>query len=158
MKQVLRVVLYVARSVLVYLAVVVGGSTLFLIVAPVFGYLPYSDRPGAGWFGSFPAIGWGDFWSNTLSMLEFGLFFGILFLLAGLICVLSVRGLERFVRNPLLVRVIGGVLSALVSGYWMLGAGWYIAAGLPLIVVSMMLGGFAGAWVLPRTTHEARLA
>jgi hypothetical protein len=46
----MRLLLRFLKAVALYLATVVGGVTLFLIFAPLFGYLPYSDRPGPGWF------------------------------------------------------------------------------------------------------------
>jgi len=83
-------------------------------------------------------------------MLNVGLFFAVLFAIAGVVCVASVRLLERFVHRPVPVRIGGGLISALVTGYWMLGAGWYIAAGLALLILAVALGALAGSWYLPR--------
>lgn len=46
----LRPVLRFLQALLGYVAVGGGGVTTFLILAPLFGYFPYSDRPGAGWY------------------------------------------------------------------------------------------------------------
>ena len=146
----MSVLLRFLKSLALYLATVAGGVTLFLIVAPLFGYLAYSDRPGPGWFGAFPALSWNQFWANAGGMLGYGVFLGILFLIPGAVAVLIIGGIERFVRHQVLVRVLAAVVAALGAGYWMLGAGWYIAAGPALLVVAIILGGLAGAWFLVR--------
>ena len=145
----MRVVLRFLGSVGLYLAVVIGGVTLFLILAPLFGYLPYSDRPGPGWFASFPALGWLQFWSNAWAMLNYGLFLGVLFIILSMIGVLVIRGIEHVIRRPVIVRALAATVAALVAGYWMLGAGWYISAGVPLLVIAVIFGALAGAWALP---------
>ena len=132
-----------------YLLLVVGGSTLFLVAAPLFGYLPYSDRPGTGWFGRFPAVGFGELAAHAWHMLGFGLFFGVIFVIPAALCVGGVRLLERYSGRPGLVRAVGAALGALTSGYWMMGAAWYIAAGLPLVVTATLAGAVAGGMVLP---------
>ena len=138
------------KSVALYLGVVAGGLTVFLILAPLFGYLPYSDRPGPGWHGSFPALGWADFWANAVQMASFGIFIALLIALGGAIVVGIIRLTERFHAPLLAVRVGGAILSALVTAYFVMGAGWYIALGLPAWIVSILLGALAGGWFLPR--------
>ena len=138
------------KSVAKYLGFVVGGITLFLILAPVVGYLPYSDRPGPGWHGTFPGLSPREFVANTGAMLEYGLFLAILFVIPGAVAVLVIRGAERLVPRREWRRALGALVGALFAGYWMLGAGWYIAAGLPLLILAVILGGVAGAWFLTR--------
>ena len=141
-----------AKSVALYLGVVAGGLTVFLIFAPLFGYLPYSDRPGPGWHGSFPALGWADFWNNSLQMAGFGVFIALLIASGGAIVVGLIRLTERFHAPLIAVRVGGAILSALVTAYFVMGAGWYISLGLPAWIVSVALGTVAGGWLLPRRT------
>jgi hypothetical protein len=43
-----RLIQDLVKSVACYALVITGGQVCFLSVAPVLGYLPYSDRPGAG--------------------------------------------------------------------------------------------------------------
>ena len=137
------------RSTALYLAVVVGGLTTFLILSPLAGYLPYSDRPGAGWFGRFPAIGWTEFWSNTWQMLGFGAFIALLIAIGGMVSVVCIRAIER-ARAPLwTVRAVGGLITGVITGYFVLGAGWYLALSQAGVVVAVILGGIAGAFVLP---------
>ncbi len=153
----MHAVLRFLRSLGIYLSVVVGGITLFLILAPVFGYLPYSDRPGPGWYGSFPGLSLRAFFSNAGKMLEFGVFFAVVFLTAGIIIVGAIRLVELVVRPPNTVRVSGGLISAVLTGFWMLGAGWYISAGWPLLMLSIVLGAVAGACCLPRKGSTAHV-
>lgn len=144
----MRVLARFVRSLALYLLVVVGGVTVFLILAPLFGYLPYSDRPGPGWYARFPAMGWGEFWANTWGMLKFGLFFGILFLIPGALGVLLIRGVEQVVRHRMARRGVAALIAALAAGWWMVGAGWYISASVPMLVLAVLLGAIAGAALL----------
>lgn len=137
------------RSLALYLAVVVGGVTLFLVLVPLLGYLPYSDRPGPGWYGVFPALGWYAFWKNAGEMLGYGLFLGLLFIVPGAVALLIIRGIERWLPFSTVVRILEILLAALFAGGWMLSAGWYIAAGWPLVALALVLGAVAGAWVIP---------
>lgn len=144
MKLILRFIAAVAK----YVAFVVGGITLFLILAPVAGYLPYSDRPGPGWHGSLPALGISEFLANAWSMLGYGLFLAVLFVIPAAVAVLVIRGIEMIVHRTGLRRIAAGVVAGLAAGYWMLGAGWYIAAGTAMFVLAVILGVTAGAWLL----------
>ncbi|MEO7360145.1 MAG: hypothetical protein ABI120_07440 [Gemmatimonadaceae bacterium] len=139
-----------------YLAVVAGGLTIFLSLAPLVGYLPYSDRPGAGWFGRFPAVGWTDFWRNSWQMLGYGVFIATLLAIGGVVCVLCIRATERMGAPDWILRSVGGLLSAVITGYFILGAGWYISLGQPGLIVAVLLGAIAGALVLPRRRHTSR--
>ncbi|HEX6912753.1 MAG TPA: hypothetical protein VF142_20265 [Longimicrobium sp.] len=131
---------------LVYLGVVVGGTTGFLALAPLFGYLAYSDRPGPGWYGRFPAMGWAEFVRNAGDVMSIGAFFVTLFVLPALV-VAAVAGPSS--RPPASRRVAGGAAGMLLSGWWMAGGGWFMAAGWPLAGLAAGLGLIAGAWAVP---------
>lgn len=131
---------------LVYLGVVVGGTTAFLALAPVFGYLGYGDRPGPGWFGRFPAIGWADFLDSAGGAISIGAFFVVLFAIPGVLLA-ALTGLSG--RPAAATRVVGGVAGMLLTGWWMAGAGWYVAAGGPMLALGALLGLVAGAWAVP---------
>jgi hypothetical protein len=154
----MRIVGRFAVSLALYLAVVAGGVTLFLILAPVVGYLPYSDRPGPGWFARFPALGWRAFWTNAWGMLEYGTFLAILFLIPGAAGLLLIRGVERLVRHQAVRRALAACVAAAAAGWWMLGAGWYIAAGPALFWLAVALGAVAGGWLLPARTPGGALS
>ena len=143
-----RSLLGFTRSLALFLLVVVGGVTLFLILAPLFGYLPYSDRPGPGWYGRFPAMGWSEFWANGWNMLSLGIFLGIVFPVPGAAGMLLIRAFECVVRNRTARRSAATLIAALAAGFWMIGAGWYISAGLPLVVLASLLGAVTGGALL----------
>jgi hypothetical protein len=134
---------------------VTGGVTLFLILAPLFGYLPYSDRPGPGWYGSFPALSLTEFTSNSLDMIVTGAFLGLLFLIPGSVAVILLSILRRLIQRAWLLHASSAILAAAISMYWMLGAGWYIAAGQTLVAVSGILGLLAGLWLAYRARPRA---
>lgn len=136
-------------AVLAYVGVVVGGLTLFLAFAPVFGYLAYSDRPGPGWLGGFPAVGWADFWAGAGEMAGAGAFMAVLFLIPAAILVGAVSLLEAVTKRAAVVRTAAAVLAAPLTGYWALSAAWYISGAPVLGVLGLLLGGLAGAFVLP---------
>ena len=74
----------------------------------------------------------------------------------GLILFLIVRGLE-LVRTPRwLVAVVGGLLGGVVSGYVVLGVGWYIAIAAAPVYFAAALGLLFGAWLLPRKSAVER--
>ena len=146
----LRFLLDLLKGTLVYLLVVAGGLTAFLIVSPLFGYLAYSDRPGPGWFGKFPAVSWSEFWANAWSLVPTGAFIAMLIATGGAFCVLLIRTMEHDGASLLAVRVIGGLVTTLVTAFFVLAAGWYIALGTPAWAFSVLLAVVAGVWILPR--------
>jgi hypothetical protein len=136
--------------VVLYVLVVIGGTVAFLCVAPVFGYLGYSDRPGPGWFGRFPAIGWSEFRENSVFMFQWATLFIWHSMLFGLLIVLLARGLE-LMRAPRIVVAIGCALfSVFLTGYLMLAAGWIIALGPVPFYFSLLLSAVFGAILLPK--------
>jgi hypothetical protein len=145
-----KLILDVAKSLGLYLLVVVGGTVAFLSVAPVVGYLPYSDRPGPGWFGSFPAVSWQEFLETFRFMLGWAMLLAPYAVVAGLIVFILARALE-FVRTPrLIVALVCAVISAFFSGYLVLAFGWYIAIGAPPVYFAMLLGLLFGGLLLPK--------
>ena len=152
---VLRAVRDVAITALRFTAVLVGGITVFLILAPVFGYLPYSDRPGPGWFGRFPAMSLGQFAEHALSMLSHGLFLALLMPIPALMCVTIVRVCEAWFGRGGAMPAVGALVGGLLGVLWMLLAGWYISAGGPLYLLAVVLGAVAGGAVVPRRVSRA---
>jgi hypothetical protein len=144
-----KTVLRFLRAFVLYLGIVIGGITLFLMLAPLVGYLPYSDRPGSGWFGVFPALGWQAFWGNAWRMLEMGVGFARLFVRPAMILAVVMLLFERLCHQRTVVRVLGGTLGGLIAGYFMLAIGWYIAADSSLLVLAVLLGAVAGITMLP---------
>lgn len=146
----LPVVLDAAMTALRFSAVLAGGITVFLMVAPLFGYLPYSDRPGPGWYGRFPTMSLEQFAEHALNMLGHGLFLALLLPIPALMVVGIVRVCEAWFGRGGAMPAVGALVGGLVGGLWMLMAGWYISAGAPLFSLAVVLGALAGGAVAPR--------
>lgn len=139
------------RSIGLYVLLVVGGSLCFLSLAPVFGDLPYSDRPGAGWIGRFPAIGWADFWHGIVFMFNWALLLVLYALVAGLIVFAVARLLERVKTARIVVAIVAAVLAGFVRGYIVLGIGWYIAIADAPVYWAIALGLIYGGLLLSKS-------
>ena len=137
-----------ARSLGLYVLVVVGGVFCFLSLAPLVGYLPYSDRPGPGWLGR--AANWREFLGGVGFLLAWAPMMLPHTVTAGSILFLIARALERFGTPRLAVAIIAAVLAGFASGYLVLAFGWYIAIAEPPVYFAMALGIVFGAWLLPR--------
>jgi hypothetical protein len=78
----------------------------------------------------------------------------ILFLPYAIVAALIVfgiaRGLEYFRTPRAIVAIICAVLSALFTGYLVVGFGWFIAIGASPVYFSMFLGLIFGGVLLPR--------
>ena len=153
-----RLLIDLLRSVGLYVLLVVGGSFLFLSLSPVFGYLPYSDRPGPGWIGKFPAIGWADFWHAVDFLSSWVLLLIPYAIVAGAIVFTVARLLERFRAPRIVVAIVAAVLAALASEHVVLGIGWHIAIAQAPGYVAMALGLIYGGFLLPRAPKLARSA
>ncbi len=133
-----------------YLAVVLGGTSLFLIVAPVIGYLPYSDRPGPGWYGLFA----GASLEGLLRSFGFVLGWAILALPSSLFAIVPTWSVVRLFEWAGLPRLLNAGVGALVGGfttlYFVLGMGWYIALDSYTPLLSALLGALVGARYVPR--------
>ncbi len=132
-----------------YCLIVAGGTVLVLVAASAVGYLPYSDRPGPGWYGAhLPTLHEVGFY------MDFAAFFAITFcLLWGTILFLFVRCLGWF-RAPRWFVALSGVIAA---GYVTLmgaaGVGWYIAIAVFPVYAAGILGMLFGGFVLPRFSN-----
>jgi len=143
-------------SALLYAAVLAGGVWLCLVVSSAIGYLPYSDRPGPGWFTAhLPTLGeLGFFGSWALFFVgPFALFWGaILF---------AFTRLSSWLGSPKwLLRILGGFFGAVLGLLGIEAAGWYIAISAVAVYAGALLGLTYGALLLPRfaITHaEKRL-
>ena len=136
--------------VALYVLLVIGGTVAFLCIAPVFGYLGYSDRPGPGWLGRFPAVTWLEFRGNALFFLEWATVFIWHSLFFGLLIVLLARGLELVGAPRIAVAIVCAVVSVFLTGYLMLAAGWIIALGAVPFYFSLLLALLFGAILLPQ--------
>ena len=139
-----------ARGTLLCLLIVAGGETLFLILAPLVGYIPYGDRPQPGFHPITGPITWSAFGSFALDQLGYGFYFLIMTAPGALLCAIVIRALELIPDRPRLVRTVGGVVCAIVTGFSMLIVSGTINMAFPPWLFSVVLGALAGAWAMPR--------
>lgn len=140
-----------------YALVVVGGLTAFMILSPVVGYLPYSDRPGPGWYGFFPTFTLAELWDLTVYMAGFTSFvlWTAVFYITPLIVLTRVA--ERLGVRSGAVRVVGATAMGVMTWWIVCGVGWFIAIGLVPVIVATLLAIVFGVWLLPSKAgkHEA---
>jgi hypothetical protein len=143
-----RFALSLAKAVGAYALMICGGTVLLLILSSLVGYLPYSDRPGPGWYGwleTAPDLATlGFFFSWTLLLLPYCLVAGILLFLAAWLLAL--------LRAPRwLIALLGALASGYLSFYVVAGIGWYIAIAAFPVYGAGALGLLFGGLLLPRT-------
>lgn len=135
-----------AGTALLFSCVVGLGTSLVLLVSSCVGYLPYSDRPGSGWWGK---IHW-PMWAEITTYLGFAPWFAYFCLyfglgLFGLGLVLGVASTPRWLN-----RLIGGLIAALGAGLAVMGAGWYLALAEIGPDSAVVLGLLYGLFLFPR--------
>ncbi len=133
-------------TALLFSAFVSLATSGMLLFASVIGYLPYSDRPGPGWWGHvhWPSLAEiGTYLGFVPFFAYFCLFFGLGFFLLSL--VLGLASTPRW-----LTRVIGGFIGALAAGLAVAGAGWYLALAAIGPDAAMMAGLLYGVFLFPR--------
>ena len=147
---ILRFVFDLVKSVGLYVVIVIGGTICFLCLAPVVGYLPYSDRPGPGWYGSFPAINWAEFIETVRFMLSWAELFIWQAILFALLIFLLARSLE-LIRTPrFVVAIVCAVVSVFLTGFLILAAGWYISLGAAPFYFAILLALVFGGLLIPK--------
>lgn len=134
------------RHLLFGLLIILGGLFLYMTIAISIGYLPYSDRPGSGWYKKPFGISWDEIsyiWS-------FILFLGI-YILGTLIIVYFLFRLFRLIGyNKIIYSILGGLIIGFLSLYWTYGIGWYIAIDGSTILTGGILGVIYGATLFPK--------
>jgi len=138
-----------AGTALLFSCVVSLGTCLVLLVSSCIGYLPYSDRPGPGWWGSPHWPSWAEittYFGFAPWFAYFCLYFGLG--LFGLSLVLGVSSTARW-----LIRIIGGLIAGLAAGLAVLGAGWYLALASIGPDAAALIGLLYGVFLFPRFIH-----
>ena len=135
-----------AVCALLYAIVLAGGVFGLLAVSSSIGYLPYSDRPGPGWFRphlpTLQELGLYASWTFFF-VAPFALLWGaILFVFAQLI---------SWLGAPVwTLRILGGFLAAALGLLGIEAAGWYIAISTVAVCGGAVLGFVYGAVLLPK--------
>ena len=114
------------------------------------GYIPYGDRPQPGFHPITGPITWSAFRAFVLDQLGYGLYFALMTAPGAVVCAIVIRALELIPDRPALVRIVGGVVCAIVTGFSMLIVAGTINMAIPPWLFSIVLGALAGAWAMPR--------
>ena len=138
--------------VALFIGVVIGGTVLFMIVAELVGYLPYSDSPGPGWVG-IPSF------AEVEHVVSFGLGFGVICVpttaIYGSLLFLIVRAMESVHIWRWLVVTVAALAAGFLSQFIIGGVGWLIAIGAVPVIVAAALGLIYGAFLLPARMPRA---
>ena len=135
-----------AKHILWGSVVILGGLFLYMVISEAVGYLPYSDRPGPGWYRGKVSIAAPD-----LSYISgFILFLGLYLLVWLIIVFLLFRLLRLIGYNRILFAILGGIIIGAVTFYLTLGAGWYIALDGSTVSVGALLGTIYGSTLFPK--------
>ena|ERR1700690_652271 len=137
------------KSLGIYLLLVLGGTILFITLAPLLHYVSYSVRPGPGFYERKQPFSLGELVAGMKFGAGYALFMSPYAAVIGTLCIFIVRGLEKVKLHRFAVSSIGGVIFFFATGYLALGMGWYIAAGGPLILATAIFGTVAGAAFIP---------
>ena len=140
-----------AGTALLFSGIVGTGTSLVLLISSCFGYLPYSDRPGPGWWGRVHWPSWAEFVTYigfAPWFAYFCLFFGLG--LFGLCLVLGFASTPRWLN-----RLVGGVIAAAAAGLAVMAAGWYLALAAIGPDAAIVLGLLYGVFLFP-TSIESR--
>jgi hypothetical protein len=135
-----------AGTTLLFSGIVGIGTSLVLLLSSCVGYLPYSDRPGPGWWGR---VHWPS-WAEAATYIGFAPWFAYFCLyfglgLFGLSFALGVASTPRWLN-----RFLGGVIAAGAAGLAVAGAGWYVALAAIGPDVAIILGLLYGVFLFPR--------
>ena len=139
-----RTVLWrMARVVGQYVLVLVAGSWLSLVLSIVAGYLPYAVP---GWH----RITFLQKLEGIRFVSEFALFLGPFAIPCGFAVFLVGQLLKAMGMPRWTIRLAGALVSALVSGYVLVGLGWYVSLSEWFVYIGAAVGAAFGALRLPR--------
>lgn len=141
-----RIAVTFLGTTLLFSAFVGLGTSLALLISSCIGYLPYSDRPGPGWWGHphWPAlVEITTYLGFAPAFAYFSLFFGLGFF--GLALVLGFASAPRW-----LSRVLGALLAGAAAVLAVAGGGWYFALAPIFPDVAGIIGLLYGTLLFPR--------
>ena len=131
---------------LLCVAIIVFGSALFMFLCQLVGFLPYSDRPGPGFYGWFPLRTLPEIGRAAWFQLSFALFASP-FVAMYAVPLLAVFLIARLTAiNRWYLAVPAALLFGLLGFYMMAAIGWYIAISVVGVIAGGVLGVAFGAW------------
>jgi hypothetical protein len=129
-----------ALCTIAYALFLAGGTFILLVVVSAIGYLPYSDRPGPGWYAAhipnLQEVGYYASWATF--------FVGPFALLWGMLLFVQVRALGWLATPRWLVRTVASVFALFLSLLGLAAAGWYIAIAGAVVYGGAAIGALFG--------------
>jgi hypothetical protein len=130
---------------LLCVGIIVFGTALFIFLCQLVGFLPYSDRPGPGFYGWFPLRTLSDIGGAAWFDLSFGIFAAPFFLMYAILILTLFLALRLSTINRWFLAVPAALVFGFLSLYVMGGIGWYIAISGVAIIAAGVLGLAFGA-------------
>jgi len=128
------------------LIIILGGLFIYMTTIITIGYLPYSDRPGPGWYKDH----WSISWEEIDYIINFLLFLAI-YVLGELIIVYFLFRLFCLIGyNKIVFSLLGSIVIGFLTMYVTLGIGWYIALDGSTVLAAGILGIIYGATLFPK--------
>ncbi|MBV8582222.1 MAG: hypothetical protein JOZ86_16485 [Candidatus Eremiobacteraeota bacterium] len=127
----------VLRTYLLYVVMVIAGTSLLMLAADAIGFLSYSDRPGAGWHGLHIQVSMADA-EFIFSFALFAVAMSVLSCAVPAVVLLVVILRRLSIRGTIIASVV--VPSAAISTLWLFAAaGWYVAIGQAFMFAAVTL-------------------
>jgi len=126
---------------LLCIGVIVFGTALFMFLCQFVGFLPYSDRPGPGFYGWFPLRSLSDIGGAAWFQLGLAPFFAM-YAIPALTIFLALR---LTTINRWFLAVPAALVFGFLAFYLMAGIGWYIAISGTAVIAAGVLGIAFGA-------------
>jgi hypothetical protein len=130
---------------LLCIGVIVFGDALFMFLCEFVGFLPYSDRPGPGFYGWFPMRSLSDIGTAAWFQLGFALFAAPFFAMYAVPVLTIFMALRLTTLNRWFVAVPAALVFGFLGFYLMAGLGWYIAISGVGVIAAGVLGIAFGA-------------
>lgn len=125
--------------------IILGGLFLYMTLIQAIGYLPYSDRPGSGWYKDEFSLTW-----NEIEYIWGFIWFLGIYISVELIIVYFLFRLFRLIGyNRVVFAILGGLIIGFLSLYTTFGIGWYIAIDSSSVICSGILGIIYGSTLFP---------
>jgi hypothetical protein len=125
---------------LLCVGIIVFGTALFMFLCQLIGFLPYSDRPGPGFYGWFPLRTLSDIGGAAWFQLSFALFAAPLFAMYAIPALTIFLALRLTPINRWFLAVPAALVFGFLALYLMAGIGWYIAISGAAVIAAGVFG------------------
>ena len=130
---------------LLCIGVIIFGTALFMFLCELIGFLPYSDRPGPGFYSWFPLRTFSDIGKEAWFQLGFALFAAPSFAIYAIPLLTIFMALRLTNINRWFLGVPAALLFGFLGFYSMAALGWYIAISGVGVIATGVLGIVFGA-------------